>query len=163
MSSKEQLYSNQLNQINYPHLSFDEYQEFLNRNLSYNEHLALLNNARENKQNTKDMRYKIFNVKEILDKIQYAGVRKGTQTEAYLENIIESINATGKYKWVQFFQLVDVFYVVVQVMPTTVKTPQDEIRDHYANPSLAEQEETVKNEMVNAEPISLKTDFPWKK
>jgi hypothetical protein len=116
-----------------------------------------------------NMKYKIFNVKDLLSEIQYEGVRKGTKTEAYLENVIETINKTGKYVWIQFFQLVDVFYVAVQVLPTTVKNAQDEIRDHYANADVREtQPQTIKGTLSgdktlkSADPVSLKTSFPWK-
>lgn len=115
------------------------------------------------------MKYKLFNVKDLLSEIQYEGVRKGTKTEVYLENVIESINNTGKYKWVQFFQLVDVFFVVVQVLPTTTKNTQEEIRDHYANVGTPDdpQPQSTKGTLtgktlISSDPVSLKTSFPWK-
>ena len=118
------------------------------------------------------MKYKVFNVKDLLSEIQYEGVRKGTKTEAYLENVIESINQTRKYKWVQFFQLVDVFFVVVQVLSITTKNSQDEIRDHYKNvESEFETVSEIKSEkgtlsgsktLKSTDPVSLKTAFPWK-
>jgi len=111
------------------------------------------------------MKYKVFNVKDLLSEIHYEGVRKGTKTEVYLENVIDSINKTGKYKWVQFFQLVDVFYVVVQA--TTTKTAQEEIKDHYSSvePVSAVNVETSADKVGEtiSKPVSLKTTVPWKK
>jgi hypothetical protein len=155
------------NVADYSHLSANDYQELLKKD--YEEQRRRINEELLNQQKIQNMKYKIFNVKDLLSEIQYEGVRKGTKTEAYLENVIESINRTKKYRWNQFFQLVDVFYVVVEVLPLTTKNSQEETRDHYANvedefkniesvPVRADRVETVKSETV-----SLKTDFPWKK
>jgi hypothetical protein len=152
-------------QLNYSHLSYDEYQKLLNKsqNLSYNEHMDLLAQTRENKQKTEDMKYKIFNVKDLLSEIQYEGVRKGTKTEAYLEDVINCINRTGRYNWVQFFQLVDVFYVVVSLSEgSKTKTATEEIRDHYEN--VQDKFQAIPDTKVEkAAPVSLKTAMPWKK
>jgi hypothetical protein len=161
-------------QLNYSHLSFNEYQDILkqSQNLSYNEHLSLLAQIRENKQKTDDMKYKIFNVKDLLAEIQYEGVRKGTKTEAYLEDVIASINRSGKYRWVQFFQLVDVFYVVVSLSEgSKTKTATEEIRDHYSNVEPSQTNQTanqttnikVEEKAIKSAPVSLKTSMPWKK
>jgi hypothetical protein len=118
------------------------------------------------------MKYKIFNVKDLLAEIQYEGVRKGTKTEAYLEDVIQSINRTKKYRWIQFFQLVDVFYIVVEVLDSKTKNASEEIRDHYKN--VKPLEESVVNDVEVAankageaislsKPVSLKTSMPWKK
>lgn len=118
-----------------------------------------------------NMKYKIFNVKDILTEIKYAGVRKGTKTEAYLEDVIKSINETKKYRWIQFFQLVDVFYVVVE---DKTKNMQEEIQDHYKNVESEyapiEAEPATKGTMTgetgklkSSDPVSLKTTMPWKK
>ncbi len=148
--------------------SAQQYREALKKD--YEEQRRKINEKLLNQQKIQNnMKYKIFNVKDLLSEIQYEGGRKGIKTEAYLENVIESINKTGKYKWVQFFQLVDVFYAIVQILPTITKNSQDEIRDHYSNvekefknlesvPVRSERAETVKTE-----PVSLKTSFPWKK
>lgn len=116
---------------------------------------------------TQNMKYKIFNVKDLLAEIQYEGVRKGTKTEAYLEDVISSINRSGKYRWVQFFQLVDVFYVVVSLSENSKnKTASEEIKDHYKNvestvPEVVEQVTNAANKAAQA--VQLKTEFPWKK
>jgi hypothetical protein len=159
-------------------LSFQEYQALKekSKDLSYNEYMELLNKTREEKQKIQNnMKYKIFNVKDLLAEIQYEGVRKGTKTEAYLEDVIASVNRSGKYRWVQFFQLVDVFYIVVQVLETTTKNSQEETKDHYANVEPAVlKSEPVRNELKNvnnelkSEPVKnqptsfSKTSFPWK-
>jgi hypothetical protein len=110
------------------------------------------------------MKYKIYNIRDLLTKIQYEGIKKGVKTETYLEDVIRAINRTGKYEWVQFFQLIDILYVVVRILPTTIKNPQDEIRDHYSN---VENEfnnlESAPSEIVKQGLVSLKTEFPWKK
>ena len=119
----------------------------------------------EIKQNAQNMKYKIFNVKDLLSEIQYQGVRKGTKTEAYLEDVIKSVNESGKYKWYQFFQLVDVFYVVVVVVDKTTKTSQEEIRDHYkkAEPTAVQEVVEQVTEAANKAGQSLqKANFPWK-
>jgi hypothetical protein len=122
---------------------------------------------RKEKQN--NMKYKVFNVKDLLAEIKYEGVRKGTKTEAYLENVIESINKTKKYRWVQFFQLVDVFFVVVEILeikeisnyinaePTEtkeIKVSQNKLESHEGEL----RSEPVKNDSVTFS----KTPFPWK-
>lgn len=113
------------------------------------------------------MAYKIFNVKDLLSEIQYEGVRKGTKTESYLEDVIKSIDRTKKYRWVQFFQLVDVFYVVVETLPTQTRNTMEEIQDHYSykEPARSKKtesamEEPGKQEMPKSTPV--KTSFPWK-
>jgi hypothetical protein len=35
------------------------------------------------------MKYKIFNIQTLLAELQYQGVRKGTKTEDYLEDVIK--------------------------------------------------------------------------
>lgn len=123
-------------------------------------------------QKTENMKYKIFNVKDLLAEIQYEGVRKGTKTEAYLEDVIKHINASGKYKWVQFFQLVDMFYVVVEVDSNSrSKNATEEIKDHYkkAEPmsveSVVSDVETAANKagIAISKPVTLKVAMPWKK
>ena len=135
----------------------------------YEEQRRKMNEEFLNQQKIQNnMKYKIFNVKDLLSEIQYEGVRKGTKTEVYLENVIESINKTGKYKWIQFFQLVDVFFVVVQVLSTTTKNAQEEIRDHYTNVETPEEIQPQSKgtltgkTLISADPVSLKTSFPWK-
>lgn len=113
------------------------------------------------------MAYKIFNVKDLLSEIQYEGVRKGTKTELYLEDVIKSIDRTKKYRWVQFFQLVDVFYVVVETLPTQKRNTTEEIRDHYSykEPVSSKKPEPVMEEQEKQEmpkSIPVKTAFPWK-
>jgi len=125
-------------------------------------------------QKTENMKYKIFNVKDLLSEIQYQGVRKGTKTELYLEDVINSINTSGKYKWVQFFQLVDVFYVVVSLDSNSKsKNASEEIRDHYKKvqpteisvESVVADVETAANKAGESisKLVSLKTSIPWKK
>ena len=129
----------------------------------------------EIKQNEQNMKYKIFNVKDLLAEIQYKGVRKGTKTEAYLEDVIKSINKTKKYRWVQFFQLVDVFYIVVEVLNSKTKSTKEEIQDHYAKvePTPVLKSEPLKNEPLpvtesvppvktSGSEVSFSTNFPWK-
>jgi hypothetical protein len=150
-------------------LTAQDYQELLvqQNNLSYNEYQELLKKTYESKQQIQitDMKYKIFNVKDLLSEIQYEGVRKGTKTEAYLEDVINCINRTGRYNWVQFFQLVDVFYVVVSLSEgSKTKTTTEEIRDHYENVQDKFQSQTISDTKVEkAAPVSLKTAMPWKK
>jgi hypothetical protein len=153
-------------------LTAQDYQSLLAQqsNLSYNDYQELLKKTYESKQQIQmDMKYKIFNVKDLLAEIQYEGVRKGTKTEAYLEDVIASINRTGKYRWVQFFQLVDVFYVVVELSSgSKTKTTTEEIQDHYADvQSQFQNKPETKTEKVEkvekAAPVSLKTAMPWKK
>jgi len=136
-------------------------------NLSYNDYQELLKKTYEGKQQIQmDMKYKIFNVKDLLAEIQYEGVRKGTKTEAYLEDVINCINRTGKYNWVQFFQLVDVFYVVVSLSEgSKTKTTTEEIHDHYENVQDKFQVTNTKvdTKVEKAAPVSLKTAMPWKK
>jgi len=115
----------------------------------------------EIKQNEQNMKYKIFSIKDFLTEIKYEGVRKGTKTEAYLEDVIKSINKSKKYRWVQFFQLVDVFYVVVE---DKTKTTKEEIQDHYKyeEPTVQEVVETVeKAANMAGEAVGKITKFPW--
>jgi hypothetical protein len=152
-------------------LTAQDYQGLLaqQNNLSYNEYQELLKKTYEGKQQIQitDMKYKIFNVKDLLSEIQYEGVRKGTKTEAYLEDVINSINRTGKYNWVQFFQLVDVFYVVVSLSEgSKTKTTTEEIQDHYAKVEFSTMENSKQEtEALQSESksVSLKTVIPWKK
>jgi len=150
-------------------LTAQDYQSLLAQqsNLSYNDYQELLKKTYEGKQQIQmDMKYKIFNVKDLLAEIQYEGVRKGTKTEAYLEDVINCINRTGKYNWVQFFQLVDVFYVVVSLSDgSKTKTTTEEIRDHYENVQDKFQVTNTKvdTKVEKAAPVSLKTAMPWKK
>lgn len=132
----------------------------------YEEQRRKMNEEFLNQQKIQNnMKYKIFNVKDLLTEIQYEGVRKGTKTEVYLENVIESINKTVKYKWIQFFQLVDVFFVVVQDLSASIKNPQEEVRD-YVN-GEPDEKQSIKGtlsgkNLISADPVSLKTSFPWK-
>ena len=115
-------------------------------------------------QNIKPMAYKVFNLKDLLSQIQYTGVRKGTKTEAYLEDVINFINLTRKYKWVQFFQLIDVFYVVVELLPSQESTFDQEIKNHY-NPGNTDKkaELPIAEKQVSEQVVIKKGDFPWKK
>ena len=113
------------------------------------------------------MAYKIFNVKDLLSEIQYEGVRKGTKTELYLEDVIKSIDRTKKYRWIQFFQLVDVFYVVVETLPSQTRNTMEEIQDHYSykEPVSSKKTEPVvveheREEMPKSAPSKI--TFPWK-
>jgi hypothetical protein len=147
-------------------LTAQDYQSLLaqQNNLSYNDYQELLKKTYESKQTQiTEMKYKIFNVKDLLAEIQYEGVRKGTKTEAYLEDVINCINRTGKYNWVQFFQLVDVFYVVVSLSEgSKKKTTTEEIRDHYED--VTDKFQAIPDTKVEkAAPVSLKTAMPWKK
>jgi hypothetical protein len=151
-------------------LTAQDYQSLLAQqsNLPYNEYQELLKKTYESKKQIQmDMKYKIFNVKDLLVEIQYEGVRKGTKTEAYLEDVINSINRTGRYNWVQFFQLVDVFYVVVSVSEgSKTKTTTEEIQDHYAKAEISTIESSKKEtEALQSESksVSLTTVMPWKK
>lgn len=121
----------------------------------------------KNLQKTKNMSYKVFNVKDLLSEIQYEGVRKGTKTESYLEDVIKHVNLSGKYTWVQFFQLVDVFYVVVEINSTSKpKNTVEEIKDHYQNVSSQFEDIPVSQSasatVIKSEPVTLKTSMPWK-
>jgi uncharacterized protein YydD (DUF2326 family) len=119
--------------------------------------------------------YKIFNIKDLLAELNFEGRNKGSKTEAYLESVIAKINDSGKYRWIQFFQLVDVFFIVVEVVkvPTIKQMKLDtagEIKQHY-NPAPAPKlgktpEETEKNfRKVQEEsaPVIVKKDDYVKK
>lgn len=107
--------------------------------------------------------YKIFDIKTLLSEIQY-GVRKGTKNEQYLEHVIKSINLSGKYVWVQFFQLVDIFYVVVEVVESKhLKNSIEESAEHYSYKSVDSESPKVKFPEEYEKPQELiKTSFPWK-
>ena len=85
--------------------------------------------------------YKIFNIKDLLAELNFEGRGKGSKTETYLEGVITKINDSKKYRWVQFFQLVDVFFIVVEIVPEPASKPVkrdtfEEIKQHY-NPAPA--------------------------
>lgn len=124
----------------------------------------------EKLQKTKNMSYKVFNIKDLLSEIQYEGVRKGTKTETYLEDVIKHVNLSGKYTWIQFFQLVDVFYVVVDVKSSSKsKNMVEEIKDHYQDVSSQFEasiggpaSQPASATIIKSEPVTLKTSMPWK-
>ena len=126
--------------------------------------------------------YKVFNIKDLLAELQFEGRGKGTKTETYLEGVITKINGSGKYRWVQFFQLVDVFFVVVEVGGYPVqRNTMEEIEGHYhpeptpiVSVNLAEAKKTfddtkekiaevIKEAGNYAEKTLTKANLPWKK
>ena len=107
--------------------------------------------------------YKIFQIKDLLNEIQYSESR-GAVKEKYLENVIQAINQTRKYKWVQFFQLVDVFYVVVELSPLSKsKTTKKEIEDHYKFEPDEDYHEEENTGPIIKDNFKSKKQFPWKK
>lgn len=106
------------------------------------------------------MEYKVFDLKDLLVQIQYEGARKGTKTAAYLEDVIRFINLTKKYKWVQFFQLVDIFYVVVEILPSQEMSFNKEIKNHYGMETDKKEEESI-SKKLQSKPLA-KGEFPWK-
>jgi hypothetical protein len=127
--------------------------------------------------------YKVFNIKDLLAELQFEGRGKGSKTETYLEGVITKINSTGKYRWVQFFQLVDVFFVVVEVGKYSIqRNTEEEIEAHYhpesapvipvANPAESKKAfentkektaEVIKEKENYAQKTLSKPNLPWKK
>ena len=90
--------------------------------------------------NTQKMRrgYKVVKLNELAKELQLPS-SKGTKTKDYLELVINEVENKG-YRFVQFLQLVDVLYVIVQKVPAKIRNqtlppqefrPEEEIRRHY--------------------------------
>ncbi|MDD5648853.1 MAG: hypothetical protein PHF86_00305 [Candidatus Nanoarchaeia archaeon] len=119
---------------------------------------------------------KVLTLKNLCAELQIESSRKGVTPEKYLENLILEINKSGKYIWSGFFQLVDVFYVVVSEVK---KDKMDEIKSNYETSFLRKtsnspkeeihkeisKEETSKeisNAEINTDVKKTLRPFPWK-
>jgi hypothetical protein len=121
--------------------------------------------------------YKILSLKQLSLELQLE-TGKGKPVEKHLETVIKDINLSGKYTWVQFFQLVDVFYVVVFLTNARTKTTNDEINSHYEyktpeNKPFETTGSLVKESQETAAPVMMDRDhvkknmqkvgLPWAK
>ena len=138
----------------------------------------------KNMEKTSNPTYKIFNIKDLLAELNFEGRAKGSKTEVYLEGVIKRINETSNYRWVQFFQLVDVFFIIVEVKPKEESKPKpvkrdtfEEIKQHY-NPEQPQFNKPVEKKEPEPEPAAIeyhprkedyvkknmnKPELPWAK
>jgi hypothetical protein len=87
---------------------------------------------------------KVLTLKNLCAELQIESSRKGMTPEKYLENLISEINKSSKYIWSGFFQLVDVFYVVVSEVK---KNEMDEIKSNYETSFLRKPSISLKEEI----------------
>lgn len=126
----------------------------------------------KNKQNIMETK-KVLTLKNLCAELQIESSRKGMTPEKYLENLISEINKSSKYIWSGFFQLVDVFYVVVSEVK---KDKMDEIKSNYETsflrkPSISSKEEIHKETSKEISDAKITTTdikktlykhpFPW--
>lgn len=87
-------------------------------------------------QNKMKRGYSVLKLSELASQLSLPS-SKGYKTKDYLEHVIGQIEENG-YKFIQFLQLVDVLYVIVQKMPSNQPDqlrPEEEIKAHYSPPS----------------------------
>jgi hypothetical protein len=81
--------------------------------------------------------YRVLRLSELVSQLRLPS-SKGLRTHQYLERVIGEIE-NNRLKFIQFLQLIDVLYVIIQVPDTSVPAdkfrPEEEIRNHYNPPS----------------------------
>ena len=141
--------------------------------------------------NTQSKMKKGFTVLKLADLARELGLpsSKGHKTKDYLELVINQIEGMG-FRFVQFLQLVDVLYVIIEnaerkqtpvqhvYLPPDQFNPDQEIQNHYAPPVATPVVQEVQDrEMVTEAPPELeelknrehlkksmkKNPLPWEK
>jgi hypothetical protein len=95
------------------------------------------------KQIKMEREYKVVKLNELAVSMKLPS-NKGHKTNEYLEIVIEAIESKG-YRFVQFLQLIDVLYVIIDtagyksvnhvIQPLEKFRPEEEIHDHYFPPT----------------------------
>jgi len=104
------------------------------------ENTAIIYKKQKNKEEM-ERQYKVMKLNELASSLKLPS-SKGQKTIDYLEFVISEIEKRG-YRFVQFLQLVDVLYVIIDVagyiqyvnLPEEKFRPEEEIRDHYNPPA----------------------------
>jgi len=104
---------------------------------------TLYDEKQEQKQKQMEKQYKVVKLNELASSLKLPP-NSGMKSNEYLELLISEIERRG-YRFVQFLQLVDVLYVIIDVaglvthvtLPPEKFRPEEEIAAHY-NPSKKE-------------------------
>lgn len=120
------------------------------------------NNLKQYKSKVEQMNKTGYTVLKLSDLVNQFGLpsSKGHKTKDYLELVIKEIEDRD-FRFVQFLQLVDILYVIVQAVSHAQKTmnhvnippdkfrPEEEIHEHYAVRATPPHPDPVLNQQIN--------------
>jgi len=97
--------------------------------------------------------YNVLKLSELATQLKLPS-SKGYKTRDYLGLVIDKIEDSG-YNFIQFLQLVDVLYVIIQKRPAKPDpiTRNEEVKDHYDSPYEKEpvQEPVRRDELIETQ------------